>query len=237
MNIHGYIARVNRGVVPVRREFRAHHSSAVAASASGIRPERRIIESTLELRASKSGDGPGEIVGYAAKYNSLSQDLGGFFEKLAPGCFASVMQDDTCCLRNHDDDNLLGRTTAGTLLLVADDVGLQYFCDLPDTSCGRDTAKLVGRRDMRGSSFQFNIAVDGADWDFDGDAPLRTIRKVSRLWDVAPVTNPAYLDTEVDMRSFHTALERRDAFRAEQILQSLSLARARLRLAEAPFIL
>jgi HK97 family phage prohead protease len=234
MNIHSYLVRKNRGEDRTVREFRAFPARVSAAVGDGIRPERRILDSKLELRASKSGKGPGLMVGYAAKFDKLSQDLGGFYEKLAIGCFDDVMGDDTCCLRNHEDDNLLGRTVSGTLTLSLDKVGLMYECELPDTTTGRDTAELVGRGDMRGSSFQFRIAVDGADWDFDGDSPLRTITRVSRLYDVAPVTNPAYLDTEVDMRDFQKALEARDALKAEQVLRSLSLARARLRLAEAP---
>src|SRR6185295_11760977 len=107
----------------------------------------------------------GQMVGYAAKYDKLSQDLGGFLEKLAPGCFNDVMEDDTRCLRNHDDDNLLGRTASGTLELILDKIGLMYACELPDTQVGRDTAEMIRRGDMSGSSFQFSIAMDGQNWD------------------------------------------------------------------------
>ena len=196
--------------------------------------EKRVFVGQVELRASKSGNGPGLMCGFAAKYNSLSQDLGGFVEKLAVGCFDGVMNDDTRCLRNHFDDNLLGRTTSGTLVLSLKPEGLWYECDLPDTSVGRDTAVLIGRRDMSGSSFQFTLAMDGQEWDWDGPKPLRTITRVGRLYDVSPVTNPAYEDTEVDMRSFQHALEARNALQAEITRRSLSHAKARLRLAAVP---
>jgi HK97 family phage prohead protease len=236
MNIHGWIARNNRangGVEPESRSFFVHQT---APQSPVSRVERRVFVGDLELRASPKGSGPGLMVGYAAKYDKLSQDLGGFFEKLAPGCFRDVMEDDCRCLRNHDDDNLLGRVSAGTLELSLDDVGLRYQCDLPDTTCGRDTAELIRRRDMKGSSFQFNIAMDGADWDWDGPSPLRTITRIGKLYDVSPVTNPAYLDTDVDMRSFQAALEARNAVQAAITRRSLSLARARLRLAEASYL-
>jgi uncharacterized protein len=237
MNVHGYLAAKNRAEIGGACAPRAFPALMAGSNSGSPFLERRVIECQVELRAAKRGNGPGQLVGYAAKYNSLSQDLGGFFERLAPGCFADVMGGDTCCLRNHDDDNLLGRTAAGTLELGSDDAGLLYYCELPNTSVGRDTAELVGRGDMRGSSFQFSIAMEGASWDWDGPSPLRTITKVGRLYDVAPVTNPAYLDTTVDMRSFQAALEARDAKRAEAALHSLSLARARLRFAEAPLLL
>jgi uncharacterized protein len=219
------------------RDFRAEFEREMASKTVQNRPEKRVFEGKIELRAAKNGSGPGNLVGYAAKYNKLSQDLGGFFEKLAPGCFNSVMEDDVCCLRNHADDNLLGRTLSGTVGLMLDDVGLKYECELPDTTCGRDTAEMIRRGDMRGSSFSFNIAMDGQEWDWDGPRPMRTITKIGRLYDVSPVTNPAYLDTEVDMRSFHSALEQRNALAAEIVRRSVSMshARARLLLARASY--
>lgn len=213
MNIHSFIARQNAG--------------------NGL--ERRAFEGGLELRASKSGKGPGQIVGYAAKYDKLSQDLGGFFEKLAPGCFNDVMDDDCRCLRNHDDDNLLGRTASGTLELIFDKVGLMYVCDLPSTQVGQDTAESVRRGDMSGSSFQFLIAMDGQEWDWDGPKPMRTITKIGRLYDVSAVTNPIYLDTSVDMRSFEAALENRKAIESEVVRKYVFFANARLWLGAADF--
>lgn len=209
--------------------------------------EKRVVEGRIELRASKKGSGPGTMVGYAAKFNKLSQNLGGFIEKLAPGCFDDVMGDDVRCLRNHMDDNLLGRTFSGTLELTLNSVGLKYEVDLPDTQTGRDTAEMVRRGDMSGSSFQFQLAPEpeGASWDFNQVIPVRTVTRVARLYDVAPVTNPAYEDTEVDMRSFQAAVEARNAIEAEKlrleaeqlrlekVRLSIYLAKARLRLAAA----
>jgi uncharacterized protein len=175
---------------------------------STLATERRTLAGSLELRSSKSSSSPGTIVGYAAKYKTFSQDLGGFIETLAPGCFDGVMNDDCRCLRNHADDSLLGRTKSGTLVLSLDKIGLRYECELPNTSVGRDTAEMVRRGDMSGSSFQFSIAMDGAKWDFDSKPAVRTVTQIGRLYDVSPVTNPAYLDTAVDVRSFRAARSR-----------------------------
>ena len=178
------------------------------------------------------------LAGYAANFNTVSVDLGGFVEQLAPGCFDGVLEDDCRCLRNHMDDVVLGRTEAGTLTLRVDNVGLGFECDLPNTGAGHDTAELVSRRDITGCSFQFRIAPDGDEWDFNGAVALRTITRVSRLYDVGPVTFPAYDSTSVDMRSFREA--RAKVFAARRVAESaevaaavgrsLSLARARLRL-------
>lgn len=216
------------GVVP---ELRSRPDRPAAPDA-----ERRTVSKGVELRAAKDGVGPGAITGYAATFNQSSVDLGGFFEDLAPGAFSGCLTDDCRCLRNHADDLILGRTTSGTLRLEQDDVGLRYECDLPDTSAGRDTAEMVRRGDLTGCSFQFTIADGGAQWDFAGDVARRTITKVGRLYDVGPVTFPAYESTRVDMRSVDSARAADLEARALHVQESLSRAKALQRVAEAYLI-
>jgi HK97 family phage prohead protease len=161
--------------------------------------ERRYMPLPVEWRA--SGDGPGQLVGYAAKYNTLSQNLGWFVETIDPGCFDKSIGDSVRVLAryNHDDGHLLGTTDAGTLTLSLDDLGLLYTIDLPDTSSGRDVGILAARGDVRFSSFAFYCKEDA--WgETDQGYPLRTLKQV-QLVDVAPVNTPAYLDTTVAKRS------------------------------------
>ena len=68
-----------------------------------------------EVRAKKNGD-KRTITGYAARYNVLSSDLGGFRERIASGAFKRILatNPDVVCLFNHSDNAVLGRTTAGT---------------------------------------------------------------------------------------------------------------------------
>jgi uncharacterized protein len=197
--------------------------------------ERRVISHRVEMRASKDGKGPGMLVGYAAMFNESSVDLGGWIEDIAPGAFTAVLEDDCRCLRNHEDESLLGRTTAGTLRIMQDTLGLKYECDLPDTTVGRDTAESVGRKDMTGCSFQFSVAEGGATWDFNGAVARRTVTKYSRLYDVGPVAFPAFESTRVDVRSFEKARSLHLSETLEKARQTLSLhlAKARQRLAEA----
>lgn len=199
--------------------------------------ERRINGCKLELRAAPAGSSsPGTLAGYAAVFNQASCDLGGFREVLSAGCFRAAAADsEIICSRNHVDDQLLGRVSAGTLRIEEDDEGLRYECDLPDTTHGRDTAEMVRRGDMHGCSFQFSTPRDGSgeEWDFTGPMPFRTITRVEKLHDVGPVTEPAYRGTSVACRSFDAARTAHEAAQRSSAAASLSLARARQQQAEA----
>jgi HK97 family phage prohead protease len=167
--------------------------------------ERRYARAAVEFRAATMDGSPGVIAGYAAKYNTLSQNLGGFVESIAPGAFDKSIADglDVLARYNHDDDALLGRTISGTCRLMLDDIGLEYEIDLPDTSVGRDLAVLAARGDVYQSSFAFYTIED--EWSMTEQGfPLRTLKAV-RLVDVAPVNTPAYLDTSSGLRSLAEA--------------------------------
>jgi hypothetical protein len=154
----------------------------------------------LEFRAA-SGDGAGHLVGYAAKFGTLSQNLGGFVETIEPGAFTKSLGDNVrvLCRYNHDDSALLGTTEAQTLTLQVDEVGLFYDVTLPDTQWGHDCGALAARGDLRYSSFAFYCIED--EWDFTEQGfPLRRVL-AAQLVDVAPVNSPAYLDTSVAKRS------------------------------------
>lgn len=162
--------------------------------------ERRTNVGTVEFRAE---DGVLRAGGYAAKFNTLSQNLGGFVERIAPGAFAKTLQEaDVRALFNHDPNFVLGRNRSGTLRMEEDDTGLAYEIDLPDTALGRDLAVSLERGDISGSSFGFRSIED--EWsETDDGFPLRTL-KVNALRDVGPVTFPAYVDATSSLRSLVT---------------------------------
>lgn len=163
--------------------------------------EVRVAPQTVEFRASSTDGQLGTLYGYAAVFNRLSQNLGGFVEQVDPAAFNKSLADQVpvMCRYNHEDDGLLGTTWADTLRLSVDDTGLAYEVDLPDTQAGRDCKALAARGDLKWSSFAFRTIED--EWTFtDQGFPLRTLKGVL-LIDVAPVNSPAYLDTTVAARS------------------------------------
>ena len=162
--------------------------------------ERRIM-SVEDVDMRIEGDDKPKIVGYAAKFNKWSEDLGGFREKIHPKAFDEVLDKaDVRALKNHDPNLILGRTTSGTLSLKTNKLGLRFEIEPPNTSTGKDTVEEIRRKDITGCSFAFTTARD--DWNYLEDGKVeRTIMKVADLYDVGPVTYPAYPDTTVAART------------------------------------
>lgn len=192
--------------------------------------ERRTVP--LELRIERA-DGKAKIVGYAARFNKLSEDLGGWRETIAAGAFSDVLKDDVRGLFNHDANWPLGRSTAGTLKLSQDSKGLSIEIEPPDTEQARTVITAIERGDVTGQSFSFTLPPmpEGRVWEEDEDGNLtRTITKVARLYDVGPVTFPAYPDTDVSLRSVDATLQEARSVLAEKPDASASMAARRRRL-------
>ena len=146
------------------------------------------IESRLD-----SKEGKDVVIGHAAVFNSLSEDLGGFRERIEPGAFDDVLDNDVRAYFNHAPNFLLGRVSAGTLRLGVDEKGLRYELDIPDTTAGRDLKENMRVGNITQSSFAFTLGRDGDSWERNEEGnDIRIIHKVNRLYDVSPVSLPAY---------------------------------------------
>lgn len=162
--------------------------------------QRRYLQpENSEMRLNFDGKAP-KITGYAAVFNQITELWPGFREKIARGAFTeAIKNDDVRALYNHDPNKLLGRTKSNTLRLWEDDHGLGYEIIPPDTDTAREVLTLIKRGDMSQSSFGFNILKRTMEIDEEKDEMTRTIEKV-QLFDVSPVTFPAYPQTEVHVR-------------------------------------
>jgi HK97 family phage prohead protease len=159
--------------------------------------ERRIMP-VGELRV-EGDDESRKIVGYAAVFNQLSSELWGFREKIAPGAFGKTIQEsDVRALFNHDPNFVLGRSKAGTLDLAEDEIGLAIEIEPPDTQFANDLITSIDRGDVTQMSFGFRTITD--EWQTVEEEQIRTLKEVE-LFDVSPVTFPAYPQTTVGLRS------------------------------------
>lgn len=155
------------------------------------------------------------IEGYGSVFNKRSLDLGGFTEVIAPGAFDEVIQnsDVKCYLDHNPQRGILARSRngEGSLSLSVDEAGLKYSFDAPHTALGDEVIEGLVRGDYSQSSFAFTVGEETWSKEEDGRY-LRTINKVNRLYDVSIVTDPAYPDTSVAMRSL-------DAFKETEQVQ------------------
>lgn len=167
--------------------------------------ERRFF--SPEIRNNEEG----VIEGVAAVVNSQT-DLGWYEERIDSGAFDDVMGDDVVALFNHDANLPLARTTAKGEskldLFLTKEGHLGYRFKAPNTQVGKDLNENIRNGIVSQSSFAFTISEDS--WEFANDQnklkkDVRTIRKVERLYDVSPVTYPAYPDTSVGARSAENA--------------------------------
>lgn len=172
--------------------------------------------------------GKPRISGYAAMYNTFSEDLGGFRTRIAPGFFDKVLLAADCrFLVNHDPNLIMGRTSSGTLKLTADAKGLHFDADPPDSEMARHYMASIARGDMDGCSFTCDISID--QWDFSGEVPIRTLIECAGLYDAGPVTYPAFRDTSVSVS--HALEAARAACVVKMLRPSLGLMRLGLDLA------
>jgi HK97 family phage prohead protease len=169
-----------------------------------MKQERRTITGTVHARA--IGDGmPKEIGGIAAVVNSVT-DLGYFEEVITPGAFdyALSREYDIRCLFNHEAELILGRTKAETCKVFVNADGNLEYTWIPDyeNPTHMSVVRSIMRGDITQSSFAFTIKEQSwADSTKYGTMGKRTITMIDELFDVSPVTYPAYSDTEADARS------------------------------------
>lgn len=173
----------------------------------GAHSERRIVPSTIEIRAEEDGEGF-EMEGHAAVFEELSDNLGGFREIIDRGAFRKVLQSapDVWALFNHNPDQVLARTQSKTLSLKEDTKGLRYQADVAPTSHGEDLRIMLERGDVTQSSFAFRVGDDSWEEDDESGALIRRIHEFSALYDVSPCIYPAYPQTDAGLRS--AALEK-----------------------------
>lgn len=173
--------------------------------------ERRYNAEKVETRA-----GAGNVVrvmfGHASVYNTRSKPIGGVFEEIMrPGCFDAVLRsiedgsakDVTCSYWQHEETQLLATTLNGSLRLESDKRGLYQETDLlGDTQLSKDMIAHLDAGRVNAMSFAFRAAKDGQKWYLDDNRmEVREVLQVTRLKDVSPVTHPAYLGTDLAIRS------------------------------------
>ena len=195
----------------------------------------------VEIRSVAEAPVAGEgrtISGYAVVFGVESRVLwdwdGEFVEVIERGAIdeALINSSDVKALYNHDRDHLLARSTngEGTLKLTLDDRGLRFEFEAPETTAGNDVLELVRRGDLKGCSFAFTAEAENIEYSKNSEERLRRVKKLSGLYDVSVVVDPAYTQTSVDARSFEPQEDPKPAEGEKDTMsQELAQLRAALR--------
>jgi hypothetical protein len=172
---------------------------------------RSYFEARL-LRANKQEK---EIYG-EIPYNSISADLGGFFEILKPGVFSKTLTagERVYSLWQHEAASPLGHTENGTLILTDTPNALKVRIEPPNTSWGKDAIESISRGDVTGFSFGFLVGPGGDRWTKDN---LREVHS-AELTEVSPVTFPAYQASVAVARSSIPSKERSNTSKSKAIV-------------------
>jgi HK97 family phage prohead protease len=191
------------------------------APSAGLRVEARAMGDDAPPRP--------RIVGHASVFDQWTTLYEGKYwtwrEVVRPGAYAACIKEkaDVRALFNHDANYVLGRTTSGTLALREDETGLMTECDPPDSPTIRDLVLApIARGDVTGMSIGFSVrsgektvtteSDDGTTVIDDGGQRITLRRDGDRLieerevlaadlYDVSPVTFPAFDGTDVALRS------------------------------------
>jgi HK97 family phage prohead protease len=188
--------------------------------------ERRYL-SANDIEVRRADKEPVTITGYAAVFNSFSEDLGGFREIIRPGAFQRSIAGgaDVRALVDHDPAKILGRTKSGTLKVSEDTRGLRFEVTLPDTTAARDLLVSMERGDVSGCSFGFRVEKDGDLWRNEQGKAVRELHHVD-VFDVSVVTYPAY--TAADAQVSKRALD----FMTAETAEPTDIYRERVRVRE-----
>src|SRR5512139_1438023 len=177
----------------------------------------------------------GLIRGYASVFDVLSEPMGNekfrFRERIRRGAFTNHLAQnaDVRALWQHNPEYVLGRTKNKTLTLIEDIHGLRYLVQPPDTTWARDFYQSIKRGDVDQSSFTFKVVQDK--WDREDGQNVRTVYE-AQLYDVSPVTFPAYIQTSVGTRSVWMEVPEVPAPESGGNSRTLAHLRRRLELAE-----
>lgn len=146
------------------------------------------------------------ISGYGSVFGERSNRIGFFYEYFDARSMDSTDMDEAVSLFNHNSLYVLGSKRGNTLTITLNERGAIYNVEFPETQLIREAVAVpISRGDVRGSSLIFEADKKDIHWERSSDGIItRYVKKVSKVWEMGPVTFPAYpqTSTEVHKRSF-----------------------------------
>lgn len=171
--------------------------------------EARMFNPEFKVVVEKRSEGEGEDM-YEYEYKMIEgvgavmgvfTDMGWYREKINPTAFAGCDMTNVVSLFNHDSNEILSRTTGkqDDLTLTIENNQLKYKYQIKN-ECAEKVAENIGLGFITGSSFMFRVKTDSWSTGADG-VDEREILEIEKLYELGPVTFPAYQTTTVAARS------------------------------------
>jgi hypothetical protein len=134
-------------------------------------------------------------------------------EIILPGAAEKSLQnDDWRAVWNHRNEIVLGRQSSGTLEAEETEQGVRVTIHFPDSEEGRSKFYSIQRGDVKEMSFAFIPVEYKEERIVEGDKTIfRTVISELQVFEVSPVTFPAYEKTTISARM----TERRKQVEAE----------------------
>lgn len=171
------------------------------------------LNDDVEIREQKEEETKEERVeGYGLVYDKKIKLFDGFYEIISKGAFREAVKDqkEIKAFVNHEAEYVLSTTKSDPpLVLREDEKGVFFSSPIPPTSYGNDLKVNLQRKNVRGASMAFKVNPNGDKWETQKDGTtLRTIID-ARLYEIGPVTNPAYVQTHVELKKIKEEVELR----------------------------
>lgn len=173
---------------------------------SELKNELRCLEDRqCSFRSAMFGDDLQSFVdGIGIVYNSITEIVPGFYESIEPGAFSESLSDyrTVKSFINHNPTKILATTRSQPQLEIFDgDNFLEFSSPIPPTTYGDDLIVNLKRGNINGASFAFMIKENGDRYKKLSDGSLHRTIVSAEIYEVGPVTNPAYEQTEVSLRN------------------------------------
>lgn len=168
---------------------------------------RNLESEQVSFRAFEE-NGERYLEGYASVFEQRSKPIFEnnrlFYEVIGRSAFDEALQREdlnVVLTFNHQRDKVIARTKSGTLQLSTDEIGLRFRARVPNTTLGNDIYELVSRGDLFENSFAFIVRKGDDEWTTDEQGNnIRTINRITKLYDVSVVVDGAYANTSVFAR-------------------------------------
>jgi uncharacterized protein len=177
-----------------------------------------------QLTVEKRDNEPAKLCGYAIVYDSLSEDMG-YREKIKPNAVTNLDDKSIMAYGFHNREKPLGSVKNGTLRLEDTPTGVYVEILPPDNSYGKDIVESVRRGDLDSMSFRFKCLSDS--WAIENGENIRTLNSIE-IGEVSIVSEPAYQDTSIALRSFDKFIMGQDKKETDNRARMLKLVEVEL---------